>query len=238
MCSICGSPSKEYLCNKCTKKLENIEMVSRKGFYKELKSIEKVQENDKNIKRIELGKNNRNENHEKENFYFDEHIYEFIYDGEIRNLILQFKFNSKPYIYKAFTNFFKKNKNLYLHLKKYDIIMPIPISNKRLKTRGYNQSSLIAKSLAKNFNMDYEERILTKYKDNKKQSTLSKEERLLNAKNVYKLKSGTNLKEKIKNKKILLFDDVFTTGSTCNECSRILKENGARQVGIFTIAKD
>lgn len=79
--------------------------------------------------------------------------------------------------------------------------MPIPISNKRLKTRGYNQSSLIAKSLAKNFNMDYEERILTKYKDNKKQSTLSKEERLLNAKNVYKLKSGTNLKEKIKNKK-------------------------------------
>lgn len=247
MCSICGAPSKEYLCNKCTKKLENIEMISRKYTFKELKSIEKVeivkniekvQEKNKNIKRIEFDKENKKEENIQEKFYFDEHIYEFIYEGEIRNLILQYKFNSKPYIYKTFTNFFKKNKNLYLHLKKYDIIMPIPISKKRLQTRGYNQSSLIAESLAKSFNIKYEEKLLIKYKNNKRQSTLSKEERLLNAKNVYELRIGTNLKQKIKNKKILLFDDVFTTGSTCNECSRILKENGARQVGIFTIAKD
>jgi len=57
---------------------------------------------------------------------------------------------------------------------------------------------------------------------------------ILQTKNAYDI---TN-KLEIKNKKILLFDDVFTTGSTTNECSRILKENGAKKIGVLTIAKD
>lgn len=157
-----------------------------------------------------------------------------MYDGIIRKLILNYKFNHKSYIYRAFVTFFRKNEKLYLLFKKYDIIVPVPIGKKRVKQRGYNQSSLLAKNLAKNFNSEYDENILLKVKDNKKQSDLNKEERILNAQNVYKLQNYS----KILNKKILLIDDVFTTGSTCNECAKILKEAGAIKVGTFTIAKD
>ena len=67
-----------------------------------------------------------------------------------------------------------------------------------------------------------------------KGGALNKLERKNNIKNAYTI---TN-KLEIKNRKILLFDDVFTTGSTTNECSRVLKENGAKKIGVLTIAKD
>ena len=168
------------------------------------------------------------------NKYYDECIHGFIYEGIIRNLILQYKFEHKPYIYKTFKNFFKNNEKLYLLFKKYDIIVPVPISKARLKNRGYNQSSLLAKEFAKSFDLKYQEKALIKIKNNPRQSTLSQEERVLNAQGVYKI----NKNAKIINKNVLLLDDVYTTGSTCNECAKVLKESGAKTVGVFTIAKD
>ena len=61
-----------------------------------------------------------------------------------------------------------------------------------------------------------------------------KEQRKQNVKDVYKVEN----KDKIKNKNIILFDDIYTTGSTANECSKVLKENGAKEVIVFTLAKD
>lgn len=80
---------------------------------------------------------------------FDEHIYIFCYDGIIRKLILDYKFNDKAYIYNTFIYFILKNEKICTQIKKYDIIIPVPISNKRYKERGYNQSSLFAKKLAR-----------------------------------------------------------------------------------------
>lgn len=93
---------------------------------------------------------------------------------------------------------------------------------------------LIAKEIAKELNIQYEEKILQKVKDIKPQSLLSKEEREKNIKGAYKV----NGQQKIQNKKILLIDDIYTTGSTVNECSNELKEAGASEIDIFTIAKD
>lgn len=166
--------------------------------------------------------------------YFDEHIYLFQYSGEIRDTILNYKFNEKSYIYRTFLEFIKNNKNICAQIEKYDIIMPVPISKKRLKKRGYNQSALIAKNLAKMLNVDYKENVLVKIKDNKPQSEMGQDERKNNVKGVYTIKN----KEKINQKKILLIDDIFTTGNTVNECAKILIENSAIIVGIYTIAKD
>ena len=63
---------------------------------------------------------------------------------------------------------------------------------------------------------------------------MTKEERILNVKNIYKVQNNNLIKEK----SIILLDDIYTTGNTVNECSRLLKENGAREIGIFTISKD
>lgn len=166
--------------------------------------------------------------------YFKELMWIFKYEGEIRKEILSYKFGEKNYKYKAFVIFLKKNKKICDKLKSYDIIMPIPISKKRKKQRGYNQSALIARNLAKEFSMQYDEKVLKKIKDNIAQSSLNKEERIKNVQNVYYI----NKTNKIIEKKILLVDDIYTTGSTANECSKIVKKAGAKEVGIFTIAKD
>ena len=71
-------------------------------------------------------------------------------------------------------------------------------------------------------------------KNIKPQSSLNKEDRIKNVENVYSIKN----QEKIINKKILLIDDIYTTGSTVNECSKVLKQAGVNNIGILTIAKD
>ena len=93
---------------------------------------------------------------------------------------------------------------------------------------------LIAKDLAVELNTKIINDILIKQKNNKPQSELNKISREQNVKDVYKLLN----KDKIINKKILLIDDIYTTGSTVNECSKILKQAGAEKVDIYTLAKD
>ncbi len=169
-----------------------------------------------------------------EDKYFQNHFYIFKYDGEIRNLILNYKFNEKPYLYRCFSNFFNKYQKMYFHFDFYDIIIPVPISKKRLKLRGYNQSLLISKEISHTLNIELKKDLLKKEKNNISQTKLNKNERENNVKNVYKL----NAPKEVVNKKILLIDDIFTTGATANECSKILNLAGAKKIDVLTIAKD
>lgn len=173
----------------------------------------------------------------KENIktYYDKHIYFFLYKDNIRNLILDYKFNDKPYLYKIFSEIIIKNKKIYRILKKYDIIIPVPIHKKRKRIRGYNQSELISKEISNKIEtVKYENKVLQKIVNNKPQSTLDKFQRKENVKNAYKVIN----KVKIQNKNIIIFDDIFTTGNTVNSCAKILKENGANKIIVLTIAKD
>ena len=151
---------------------------------------------------------------------FRKHIYLFKYDGIIKERLIKFKFNEKPYIYKAFVKFLIKNEKICRFLKSYDIIIPVPVHYNRKVTRGYNQSALISKELAKILLIDYSENVLLKKINNKPQSTKNKEERNANVIGVYYIKN----EYKIYNKKVLLLDDIYTTGSTVNECAKVLKE--------------
>lgn len=166
---------------------------------------------------------------------FKKHLYIFRYDGIIKNRLIDYKFNGKPYIYKTFVNFIIKNKKACRFLKSYDIIIPVPIHKNRKIKRGYNQSALIAKELAKNFsNINYIDNVLTKKKNNKPQSSKNKEERYKNVNNVYYLKN----EQKIYDKKVLVLDDIYTTGATVNECTKVLKKANPKYIDVLTIAKD
>lgn len=168
------------------------------------------------------------------NNYFEELISIFKYEGLIREKIIQYKFQDKSYIYNTFAKIILKNEKVCGLLKKYDIIIPVPIHRKRKLQRGYNQTQLIAKEIAKNIDIKLCDDVLVKSKNTIAQSKLDKNKRKQNIKNAFKV---LNL-EKIQGKNILLFDDIFTTGSTVNECSKILKKAGAKTVGVLTIAKD
>ena len=166
---------------------------------------------------------------------FNKHAYIFKYNEKIRDEIIQYKFDGKLYLYKTFTTIILKNEKICEFIKEYDLIIPVPLHKKRLKERGYNQSELIIKEVSKHItNLKVENKILIKTKNNKPQSTLNKKDRVNNIRNAYIVKK----KQVVINKKVLLFDDIFTTGNTVNECAKVLKENGVKEVGVFTIAKD
>ena len=162
-------------------------------------------------------------------------MYLFKYEGVIRSKIISYKFDDNPYLYKTFCEIFVKNKKVCGFLQNYDIIIPVPMYRKKKNKRGYNQSELIAKEIARRLgNIEFKNDILIKIKNTPKQSSLNKEQRMINLKNVYKVHNELF----IKNKNVLIFDDIYTTGSTANECAKTLKEAGAKNIAILTIAKD
>ena len=167
---------------------------------------------------------------------FNEHYYFFKYENLIRQQILDLKFHEKPYVYKTIMYFLKENKKDLKNLEKYDIIIVVPVSISRKKERGYNQSTILAKEISRIIERPFIENVLYKIKNTVPQSTLNKEQREQNAKGDYKV----NNIQKIYNKKILIFDDIYTTGSTLNECAKVLIEQGIKkeQIGVMTIAKD
>mgnify|MGYP004680576015 CR=1 FL=1 len=205
ICGMCGKINKNSLCKKCEIELK---------------------------KQVENQIINNGE--EIQDKYFNELMYIFKYEGQIRKLILDYKFNEKSYLYLTFVNFLLKNKKIFENIKNYDTIIPVPISKKRKKTRGYNQSLLIARKIAKLTDLELMNNCLVKTKNIIEQSKLNKEDRTQNIQGVYKLKN----KQLIENKNILLIDDIYTTGSTVNECSKILKQGNPKKIGILVLAKD
>ena len=169
-----------------------------------------------------------------QNQEFTYHVYAYYYKEAIRNKIIDYKFNDMPELSNTFVKLLLNNEKICGFLKKYDIIIPVPIHKKRKLERGYNQTELIAKEIANQTHLKLEKNILIKQKNIIPQSSLNKSEREQNIKNAFIAKNI----EKIINKKILLFDDIYTTGSTANECAKVLKKQGAKQVGVLTIAKD
>lgn len=156
------------------------------------------------------------------------------YQDLIRDLIIKYKFEDKPYIYRAFSESLIKNKKLCKFLKSYDIIIPVPLHKKRLYERGYNQSDLIAHKLAQNLNMKYLQNVLIRKVGGAKQSTKKLQDRIKDVIGIYEVKNS----ELIKNKNIVIFDDIYTTGSTLKECKKVLINSGAKNVGIVALAKD
>lgn len=204
VCGICENINKNSLCDECKIKIEK-EVIAKIDNY--------INDNSKS---------------------FTKHAYIFKYKGKIRSLLINYKFNNKPYLYKTFCDVILNNSNIVRFIRKYDIIIPVPIHKKRFNSRGYNQSELLAKEISKKLGINFKNNILIKAKNNNAQSSLNRIERFSNVKDVYKIKNINFVKEK----KILVIDDIYTTGNTVNECSKILKDNGAKEIGILTISKD
>lgn len=174
------------------------------------------------------------ENFQKKEKYFKELLYIFKYEGIIRKTILKYKFQEESYLYKTFVNFILKNQKFFEFIKSYDTIVPVPISKKRYKERGYNQSYLIAKEISKKTKLELQDRCIIKSKNVIEQSKLNKEEREKNIKDVYEIID----KETLQNKRIILVDDIYTTGNTVNECCRILQKAQPKSISVIVIAKD
>ena len=114
-----------------------------------------------------------------------------------------------------------------------DLLIPVPLHPRRLRERGFNQSLLLARHLSRRLGLLCEAEVLVKVKDTPSQTSLSPAERQRAVRGAFKVMKG----ERIREKRVLLVDDVFTTGATVNEASRVLLRAGAKEVLVITLAR-
>ena len=155
-----------------------------------------------------------------------------LYNDFAQDLILAFKFGDRTDLKTLFAKwmFLAARDSLKQGI---DVIIPVPLSYRRLVVRRYNQAAVLAKEVAKLTQTPIDAMNLIKIRHTKPQSRLQKSARVKNIKNAYRVKCP----ERIRGKRVLLIDDVMTTGATLNECVKLLLKNGALSVDTLTLAR-
>lgn len=154
------------------------------------------------------------------------------YDDPVASAIVDFKFQGKKACLQTFF-YIKKLSESTCDLDEPDWIIPVPLHAKRLRNRGFNQASLLAGAFFPDKRHKIINTILVRNRNTVPQTGLDGSQRRKNIRKAFLLCDN----KKIKGKKILLIDDVFTTGTTVDECARVLMERGAKQVEVLTFAR-
>ncbi len=154
------------------------------------------------------------------------------YSGIIKEGLIKYKFFDKASYYRAFAKLLSNRIKNMTRNTKFDIIISVPLHKERERIRGYNQALLISKFVSRELGVAENSRVLRRIRNTQSQSLLNKEERHVNIRDAFSVSGACE----ISGKTILLIDDVLTTGSTVNECSRVLKEAGAKAVIAAVVA--
>lgn len=144
------------------------------------------------------------------------------YEGIMKKAIKRLKFRGKTSLAAVLGDIMSKN----IPPGEFDCIIPVPLHKNRFKERGFNQSELLARAISKRYDIPLYTDVLLRDKETKHQFDLSREERFRNVQGAFDIK----MNEKISGQRILVVDDIYTTGATINESSRLLYLNGAKKV--------
>jgi ComF family protein len=164
-----------------------------------------------------------------------------VYDAAFINLILSLKYRGKIQLAKPLGSLLLVAFLQYWDAGDIDIVIPVPLFQKRFKQRGFNQAFALIqnwKDLAEELNADLtglqiERRALIRNRPTATQTGLGRKQRMENIKNAFSVIESY----RIAGKRVLLVDDVYTTGATANECSRMLIKHGAACVDVLTVAR-
>ncbi|MCH9753587.1 MAG: ComF family protein [Alphaproteobacteria bacterium] len=169
----------------------------------------------------------------KEKVFFDKALSIFKYGDVSKILIHKLKYSDKLHMAKYLAMLLVKR--VQSESKDFDFIVPVPMHRKKLRRRFYNQSALISKHLSRLSGIPFLPNVLEKSTHHIPQTGLRREIRKSNVKGTFRLsKKSANI---IRGKNILLVDDVYTTGATVNECSKILKHALCNKVIVATVAR-
>ena len=152
-----------------------------------------------------------------------------IYKGLIKETLQKFKYQGIRSLAEPMGRLMALEALKYKEFIECNHITYVPLSTKKLKERRYNQSQLLAQEVSKYLNIPVRE-LLEKIIDTEPMAKLTKEERLKNLTNAFRLK------EQVKFQRVILIDDVYTTGSTVSLCCRELLEGGVKEVCVLTFA--
>ncbi|MDE5756739.1 MAG: ComF family protein, partial [Clostridia bacterium] len=155
-----------------------------------------------------------------------------VYDDVAKDIVRGIKFGGKKYFAKYVANFLIKRYQKAFDGVDIDVVIPVPLTKKNRVGRGYNQSWEIAKRFADAVNLTADKDIVAKIKNTQEQAKLGGKEREENILGAFEVERP----EAVKNKSVLIIDDVMTTGSTASEIARVLKKAKAKEVYLLTFA--
>jgi len=159
----------------------------------------------------------------------------FSYEGAIKNAVTKLKYKFVTDLAEELVTLSVKHlPSYFIHHTSY-ILIPIPLHSRRQRWRGFNQAELLGKMLAEKFGWQVRTDILLRHKHTKPQTDLKGKERKVNIRGAFKINS--NCKLSILNSKLILFDDVWTTGSTLRECGKVLKRIGVKEAWGLTLTR-
>ena len=156
-----------------------------------------------------------------------------VFNDAVKELIHLFKYYQRTrlrrYFGRLMADFISESE---LDIQQFDTLTSIPLFPSKLRERGFNQSHLLAQEIARIFEIPYQAHLLKKARPTKNQADLSLKERWTNIEGAFKIRHPSS----VKNKNILIIDDLLTTGATAAQAARTLKRGGAATVGVLTLA--
>jgi competence protein ComFC len=162
---------------------------------------------------------------------FQQGFYGFYFEDRLRDALHAFKFQGRKDVGRRLVAIVRDK--IMGFSGEIDSIFPIPVTEKRLKERGFNQSFIISEEIAAITGKPVYHSILSKTRETRDQYSLSREERLKNVRGVFSVKDGAP----VRGNRILLVDDLFTTGYTIQEASRALLREKPAKIVVFALAR-
>lgn len=156
-----------------------------------------------------------------------------VYDGPGRDLIHSFKYDFRTHLRRPLAFLLVRNLSDFVADRRPDLIVPVPLHIKRLRSRGFNQAVLLGELLAREWHIPLQRRAIRRIRWTEPQISLTAEQRRTNVRGAFSVPDDGI----VSGKRVLLLDDVITTGSTAEECSRVLKRAKASQVLVITVAR-
>lgn len=158
------------------------------------------------------------------------HVYDkgrglYNHNGQTKKSLYDFKYKNKREYARAYGEELANNMKYEILSWNADVIMPVPLHKSKLRQRGYNQAELIAKELSRRVDIPMDNKLLKRSRRTKAQKELNDSDRKKNVKNAFIVDGNI-----VKYKKVILVDDIYTTGSTIDSCARALKEKGVEKV--------
>jgi ComF family protein len=156
------------------------------------------------------------------------------YASPLREAISRFKFGGHPELATAFAALLDAEL-ARLGVEARDVFVPVPLHVKRLAERGYNQSALLARALAKRHHARFAPRLLERTRETEQQARLSRESRSENVAHAFRVRGAS--REVAMSGRVILVDDVVTTGATLSACLTALDARGVKVLGVIALAR-
>lgn len=155
----------------------------------------------------------------------------FSYTPELQKIIHAFKYQGLSRLDAFFEKeILKRWEGIFLE---GDCLVPVPLHSARLRERGFNQSEVLGRLFSRHIGLPCDAGILERVRYTEQQAKLNAEERRRNVQGAFRVRS----RESLMHRHLVLVDDVLTTGSTLNECARVLVEAGASRIDVLTLAR-